>query len=178
MITPFDIVLILVGLAALVVGIAVRYVRALILLFGTYLASIFAGYLYPGFAHIFFALGHGTAWFDALSFSLFFIGGLITIYALSRKYFPDTTLPAIGPLDRILGGGVGLLMALFWMTITYATLRLMVSRPWTPEVSFYNLFNLLRITHLGPLMQQLLSYYALLFKPFSWQVGLPAIFTP
>ncbi len=178
MISPFDIVLILIGLSAVIIGAVSRYVRAIILLIGTYLASVFAGYLYPLFAKMFSALGHGTAWFDALSFTLFFVGGLLAIYFLSRRYFPDTTLPKLGTLDNLLGALVGLILALLWMAITYGTLNLMVSRPWDPQVNYYHLFNLINLAHLGPFLRTVLKAYAWLFKPFSWQLGLPAIFVP
>jgi len=178
MISPFDILLILIGLAAVVIGIAVRYARALLLLIGTYLVSLFAGYLYPSFAKLFSALGHGTAWFDALSFTIFFVGGMLAIYFGSRHYFPDTTLPKLGALDFVLGGVVGLVMGLVWMAIAYGTIHLLVSRPWSPEVNYYNLYNLYTMIHLGPAMKEMLAYYTLLFKPFSWQIGLPPVFVP
>ncbi len=178
MISPFDILLILIGLAAVVIGIAVRYARALLLLFGTYLVSLFAGYLYRPFARFFFAVGHGTAWFDALSFAIFFVGGMLAIYFGSRHYFPDTTLPKLGALDFVLGGVVGLVMGLIWMAITYGAIHLLVSRPWAPQVNYYNLYNLYTMIHLGPVMKKMLAYYALLFTPFSWQIGLPPVFVP
>jgi len=89
-----DILLILIGLAAVVIGITMRYARALLLLFGTYLVSLFAGYLYPSFARLFFALGHGTAWFDALSFTIFFVGGMLRSISAAATIFPIPRCPS------------------------------------------------------------------------------------
>ncbi len=176
MISPFDILLVLIGLAAIVIGFYVRYLRALLLLVGTYLVSVFAGYFYPLFAKLFFAIGHGTAWFDAFSFTLFFVGGMLALYFGSRHYFPDMTLPELGFLDTLLGGVVGMILAVLWMAITYGALHLMVSRPWSPQVNYYNLFNLFSLIHLGPKMKTVLYYYLWLFKPVSWRFGIPEVF--
>ncbi len=173
--SPLDILLILLGL--LVVGLCLyaRFVRALMLLVGAYIATLVGVFLYKMAAFRLQAVGHNQIWFEGLVFLFIFFVTLLAFFLISRAAYPDTTLPNLGFLDYFLGALVGILVAGVVMVMTYQGLGVMVSEYWEPYSTFASISALHGGLHLAPLLRTFMSLYGYLFYPFFFNTGFPPV---
>ena len=171
--SSLDILLIMLGLFVVVLCLYGRFVRALMLLVGAYIATLAGVLLYKMAAFRLQAVGHNQMWFEGMVFLLIFFVILLAFFLISRSAYPDTTLPTLGVLDYFLGALVGILVAGVVMVMTYQGLGVMVSEYWEPYSTFANISALHGGLHLAPLLRTFLSFYGYLFYPFFFNIGFP-----
>ncbi len=125
-VTVIDLLLGLIVLALAALGAVRRTIRQAFSLAICYLATIAAGILYPYGALFLSAIGGRTPTLTQfIVFWILFAGVTVVLEISLKKGFPDTSLPALGFLDHLLGlvlGGVWgiLIAAILLATMAYA----------------------------------------------------------
>ncbi|HOT92561.1 MAG TPA: CvpA family protein [Anaerolineae bacterium] len=185
--TILDGFLILIGVLIIILCTMEGLLRALIGLFGFYIAVTVAGLVTLAtnmLREIAVALSRATGSgvpnmiiaetiaFVGLSVPLF-----IGIYLLSKLLFPDTTLPKLRALDNILGLLIGVVLATLVMAVFYNTWGVAVSTRWNNLQLWYNMRYAYLGAFLRPYLHQALIYYRSVFFLFTL-IRYPVFFVP
>ncbi len=176
--TTFDVLLIVLGLCIVGLMAYLRTVKALFMLGGVYLSTLVSAMLYQGLAHGLSAIGQGELWFEGLVFILLFFIVFIVFLAVLRASFPDSSLPKIGALDYVLGGLVGVVVAVIVLLSIYGGVWVMVSEYWEPYQRYAQIQMMYSNSLLGPYLRLANDYYLYAFYPFFAAEGFPPAMMP
>lgn len=172
-----DFLLALLFLTICILSIVAGLVRQLFSLLVLYLATVAAGLLYPYAAIYVSAIGGKTPTLTQfVVFWILFIAITVTLEILLRKGFPDTRLPALGFLDRLLGLLPGIVCGAIVVSLLVATLGYAPQQTWGKALEGLRSVTayLWQSSALRPLLTRFLSVYLDLHK--LWMPVLPPIF--
>lgn len=172
-----DVLLALLFVTICILSVVAGLVRQLFSLMVLFLATVAAGLLYPYLALFLSPVGGKTPTLTHfIAFWVIFTGVTITLELLLRKGFPDTRLPALGFLDRLLGLLPGIACGLMVTGLLVATLGHAPQQTWGKALEGFRLATayLWENSTLRPLLARFLSLYLYLHR--LWMPALPPIF--
>lgn len=162
-----DFLLALIFLTLCIVSAVRGLLGSLLSLMVLYLATAAGGLLYPYAALFVSAIGGKTPTLTHfIVFWILFIGVTVALEVSLRKGFPDTSLPALGILDHVLGLLPGILCGLIVISL------LLFSIGYAPQQTWGKVLSGLRVTTaylydqsgLCAPLAQFLSFYMTLHK--------------
>ena len=128
--TALDIIVVLLVGAGLVFGVLRGFVREILSLFAWFAAIIALRYFHEPVRDLLVAPVGTVSGASVLSFTLVFglvfLGGKL----LSHRLGARVRRSVVGPLDRVLGGGFGVLKGLIGATLLYLALNLVYDTIW------------------------------------------------
>lgn len=187
MLSLFDVLLVLGGLALFAWGIYRQTVGMLLTWVCFWTAVVVAGavVLMVESAH-----GFGASIQQALGGSVFSIRLLhvvsflflstvtfVVLQVLVHVVAPNPGIPKLGLVDNALGGLLGLLLGIAWMTVTGNVWRVAVSVSWPPYTLWQAMQLAYRSSFLAPYLYWALPTVGKLFFPFIF-TGYPLVLAP
>ncbi|MGC9399203.1 MAG: CvpA family protein [Anaerolineae bacterium] len=170
-----DALFILLGLLLVVLGVYRRFIGALFLLGGVYVATLVTALSYEEVAYRLLAIGKGAIWFEGLMFIVVYLLVLVIFFVVSLVAFPDTSFSKLHFLDPLLGGALGAVAGAITISLVYRGVGYMISQTWEPFNSYSNIYGMWAGSRLGMIISQLSAPYYYLLYPFFIKVGLPPV---
>ncbi|MBN1260610.1 MAG: CvpA family protein [Anaerolineae bacterium] len=175
---PIDLLFVLLGLMIVVFAVLQRFIRTILMLVGAYIAALSSGLLYRPAAFRLEAIGQGSAWFEGIMFMLLFLIVFMVFFIITKVGYPDTSLPKLGFFDQVLGGILGIVVALIVLAVLYNGLGVMVERQWMPYATYANISAVRSSAALGPVFRTVMQFLGYAYFPFFFSVGFPPALVP
>ncbi len=170
-----DALLVILGLLLIALSFYRKAIGSLFLLGGAYISTVVAALSYEMVAYRLTEIGKGQLWFEALMFIVLYLFALVIFFIVSRMAFPDTSSPKLRFFDPILGGVVGIAVALISMSMVYRGMGYMVSQTWEPFARYSGIYGMWASSRIGPLVNSIVAPYLYLLYPFFIRTGLPPV---